>query len=272
MVHCIPMSNTPSRAPVMAAWLGLPEHVRNSVVAPEHRHDVGCGMEQFASYQALKSAVLAYYETRAQEQAVAKMQKAVAKSGRLEHYSTTVDTLFHVLTPAYAPNDAEMLRMIRAALPQALKSVPAFMFQPSTSDAWDPSQWRDYLKCMVQADRTLRHSLQAGGTLTSGGFGGSAGPSSGSGTRKPGSAVVDGSQHPSGSAVHHQGGGHQGSVSRKRKGAAAQGTSGKRVAQASVAPAVPLHNAAPRLAVPIAERKCYACGLLGHMARDCPTK
>jgi hypothetical protein len=182
-----------------------------------------------------------------------------------------VHTLHHVFTPAYVPSADAMLRIIRQAMPPALKTVPAYMFQPSTSDAWDPSQWREFLVCMVQADRTLRQGHQAGGALPSGGSGGSAGPQSGAAARKPAFAVASGSQHPPGSAVHHRGGSdHQGHVSRKRKGSQ-QGTPSKRVAQASVAPSVPLQNAAPRPVVPLAQRNCYKCGQLGHLAKNCPS-
>jgi hypothetical protein len=267
----INVQNPDSRVMLYVAWHGLPEHVKHSVVDPEHRIS-GDGVDYFPRYSALKAAVLSHYESRAQEAALFKLQSAVAKLGKLERYSTEVHTLYHVFTDAYVPSADAMMRIIRNAMPAALKAVPAYMFQPSTSDAWDPSKWRDFLACMVQADRTLRQGHQAGGALTSGGSGGSAGPQSGTAAKKHGSAVASGSQHPPDSAVPHQGGGgHQGSVSRKRKGSHKQGTPDKRVAQASVAPPVPLQNAAPRPAVPLAQRKCYKCGQLGHLIKNCPS-
>lgn len=261
-----------ARGCLFIVWTALPEHVRNCIVTPAERHSLGCGVRSFADYEALKAAVLSYFESRAQDAALAKLQAAVAKPGRVEQYSATLHTTYHVLAAAWVPSDAAMLQMIRQAMPATLKGVPAFMFKPATSDAWLPSEWADFLVCMVQADRTLRQGHQAGGTLHSGGSGGSAGPSSGPAAKKSGSAVVGGPQHPLDGAVHHQGGGgHQGSVSRKRKGSETQGMPNKRVVQASVAPPVPLQNAAPRPSVPLAQRKCYKCGQLGHLIKNCPS-
>jgi hypothetical protein len=144
-------------AVVQLIWTVLPRDVRLAVVpktavlaargAPTGMWE---GLDSFPSWQALKEAILAYYLPLAQAQHVKKLFALQFRPGKGLQFRDTFLQHLSILTDAYVPNAALLLKHLQSVQYSKLAAVASVFMNGSAQ--WLPDQWSALLDAMVEAD------------------------------------------------------------------------------------------------------------------------
>jgi len=147
-------------AVVKLVWTVLPPAVRLAVVPRaavlSYRGDTAGmwdGLEAFPTWSALRAAILAHFLPLAQEKHVNALFALQLKPGNGRQYREKFLQHCAMLDEAFMPNDAQLLRHLKATQYARLASV-ASVFMNGTA-RWLPKQWPALLDAMVDADVVL---------------------------------------------------------------------------------------------------------------------
>jgi hypothetical protein len=145
---------------VKLIWTVLPPAVRLAVVPRAStlsyrgaNAGMWDGLETFPTWSALRAAILAHFLPLAQEKHVTALFELQFKPGTGLQFRDKFLQHCAMLDAAFMPNDAQLLRHLKAAQYPRLASV-ASVFMHGNS-RWLPAQWSALLDAMVDADVVL---------------------------------------------------------------------------------------------------------------------
>jgi hypothetical protein len=260
-------------------WIVLPVTVRTAIT----KHDASLaytpqtaawrGLDAFASWDDIRTAILAHYRPIAQNKHLSQLRKLRVIRGKARVFKERFLQHLACLDVHHRPSDMALLHMLQKAMYPKLASMPNILMHDGKRK-WQPEAWQQLLDAIVDADDAVaEHPDGSSGGDDQGPSGGSSGGSSDK--RQSGG----GANKPSGSK--RTAGGHQQHRAAK-KGKTSGGSPG---GDPGAGPSTHAIDAAPgkgkkmqfsdivwenkQVAAWATKGACIKCGSMEHFARAC---